>query len=1185
MKLSGMKIASRLALGFGIIIILMLTGYFTSFSGLDRLRQHTSDLYYHPYTVSTTVRDVEIEILNIRNMILALQVKNLNVSADSTRRAVDSIANLIYLGFETIDRQFLGDKNEVRLALRHFTHWKTIRDEIFDAAEKQDFEKTASLINIKQQSVLGELTDQMSKVSKFASGKAKEFFEGADSYSSSYITILYIIVAAIIALALLIFTVLVNSIRKPLAVFNDGITRIESGDYDYNINLPGKDEISVLAIAFNRMTDSVSRLIKETKYQDWLKSGQNNLNEQIRGEMDIPMLSEKVIVFICEYLKANVGAFYILNKDKEALELSGSYSFLRRKHLNDVIKIKEGIAGQCAYSRKPIQVSSLPDDYFLIASSTGETTPKNVLVFPVLNGEECIAVIELASLRIFSDKDLELLHSVNQIIASSLTSAYDRVALSELLARTQMQAEELEVQQEELRTTNEELTERTEKLKLSEERLKNQQEELEVTNEELQEKNESLQRQKSELEDTRKEIEKKVEQLAIASKYKSEFLANMSHELRTPLNSLLILSRILMENKNGNLSSEETESASVIHKSGTDLLNLINEILDLSKIESGRVDVRNEEINIRELGSELIRNFRHMAEEKKLSFEVIINESIPQFIKSDRQKVEQILKNLISNAVKFTKKGSVTVEMGFEKYSLGKNEHGRKKHELIAISVKDTGIGIPPEKQLIIFEAFQQADGSTSREFGGTGLGLSISRELSRVLGGEILLNSTPGEGSVFTLLLPVKPAEKTAPKAEPVKTEAAVQVKKTIPAAAPDDDRNDINQADKVVVIIEDDPVFAKVLLGECHSKNLKAVTAPNGEEGLHLVNTIKPAAILLDLGLPGMSGWDVLDNLKENPATRHIPVHIITGEDKSIEAFRKGAVGFLTKPVSVEDINSVLSELTQYDGTTTRNLLVIEDDKGLQKGIRKLIEYSDINIDTAMTGEEAIEKLRNNSYGCVILDLGLPDMSGFELLERLEKAAVNVPPIVVYTGKDLSKEEEARLREYAESIIIKGVRSEERLIDEVSLFLHRVVSELPEKQRKMILNLHESDSIFKDKKILIADDDMRNVFALSRYLGEKGIKLLKAEDGRKALELLEKEPDVDLVLMDIMMPVMDGWEAIKKIREQPAFSRLPIIAVTAKAMKKDYEKCIEVGASDYLPKPIDLHRLFSMLRVWLYR
>lgn len=471
MKLSGMKIATRLALGFGIIIILMLTGYFTAFSGLDRLRQHTSDMYYHPYTVSTAVREVEIEIFKIRNLMQALQMKNLNVSHDSTRSAVDSISNLIYLEFETIDRQFLGDKNEVKLALRHFTHWKTIRDEIFDAAESQDFEKIVSLINLKEKPLLTELTRQMLKVSKFASGKALEFFEGADSYSSSYITTLYIMVAAIIALALLIFTVLVNSIRKPLAVFNDGITRIESGDYDYNINLPGEDEISGLAVSFNRMTDSVSRLIKETKYQDWLKSGQNNLNDQIRGEVDIPLLSEKVIVFVCEYLKANVGAFYILNRDKEALELSGSYSFLRRKHLNDVIKIKEGIAGQCAYSRKPIQVSSLPDDYFLIASSTGETRPKNVLVFPVLNGEECIAVIELASLNIFGERELELLHSVNQIIASSLTSAYDRAALSELLARTQMQAEELEVQQEELRTTNEELTERTEKLKLSEEKL------------------------------------------------------------------------------------------------------------------------------------------------------------------------------------------------------------------------------------------------------------------------------------------------------------------------------------------------------------------------------------------------------------------------------------------------------------------------------------------------------------------------------------------------------------------------------------------------------------------------------------------------------------------------------------------------------------------------------------------
>lgn len=870
--------------------------------------------------------------------------------------------------------------------------------------------------------------------------------------------------------------------------------------------------------------------------------------------------------------------------------MKASYAYQIRKNLSNEFKTGEGLIGQAALEKHSIVLTNVPDDYIRVKSGLGEKPPKNIIVTPIIFNDNVTGILELGSFEELNELQMTFLEEVSNGISIALNSAQTRTQLAISLEKTQQQTKELQRQQEELQVANEELEEQTQMLQKSEEKLKAQQEELQVSNEELEETNESLKRQKNEIERTRKDIEIKAEELAIASKYKSEFLANMSHELRTPLNSLLILAKLLVDNREGTLTEGQVESAEVIYKSGNELLSLINEILDLAKIEAGRMDIHPIKIAIRDLTDNINSYFKPLIDEKGLSLTLKIDKKAPEFIVSDRQRAEQIIKNLMSNAIKFTKKGGITVEFTVPAKEVNLSKSSLTTENSLAIVIKDTGVGIAPDKHKIIFEAFQQAEGGTTREYGGTGLGLSISRELATLLGGEIQLESEKGKGSVFTLYLPliletdkkiVQYAKKDSEAlSKKLKEGRVLTVQEKIP-----DDRNTIKDGDKTILIIEDDHNFAKPLLNQCREKGFKGIVALTGEDGLQLADKFVPAAIILDLYLPGIDGWSVLDALKDNQNTRHIPIHIMSVDDYTIEAFKKGAVGYLTKPINKEDLDSALNTLEEFSSKRIKELLLVEDDKNLRNSIVRLIGNGDVKTTAVTNGAEAIEELKSNKYDCMILDLGLPDITGFELLKDLEKNNIVIPPVIVYTGRELTRDEEFELRNYAESIIIKGVKSEERLLDETSLFLHRMVEKLPEKKRKMILNLHDSDSMFKNKKLLIVDDDMRNVFALSRLLGERGIHLLKAENGLKAIEILKKEPDIDLVLMDIMMPDMDGYETIRRIRAQEDFYKLPIIALTAKAMKKDFEQCIAVGASDYLSKPVDVGRLFSMLRVWLYR
>ncbi|MGB7154864.1 MAG: response regulator, partial [Candidatus Acidiferrales bacterium] len=710
----------------------------------------------------------------------------------------------------------------------------------------------------------------------------------------------------------------------------------------------------------------------------------------------------------------------------------------------------------------------------------------------------------------------------------------------------------------------------------------------------LAEQNVEVERKNQEIDQARRAVEEKAKELALTSKYKSEFLANMSHELRTPLNSILVLGQQLSDNHDGNLTPKQVEFSRTIHGAGTDLLNLISDILDLSKIESGTVSVEAEEVFFASLLDMVARPFRHEAENRRLSFEVQTDPELTRGLVTDSKRLQQVLKNLLSNAFKFTERGGVRLSVSVSESGWSETHPVLAGAEsVIAFEVADTGIGIPSEKQRIIFEAFQQADAGTSRKYGGTGLGLAISRELASLLGGEIQLRSTPGTGSTFTLYLPqtyvgpstgVSLVDRNASSASPLQISTAVGSEcstEQIP-----DDRENLKQDDAILLIVEDDPHFARVLCDLSHDKGFKVLVATRGSEALALAREFHPTAVSLDIFLPDMLGWTVLNHLKQDPATRHIPVQILTLDEDRHHGLSRGAFAFVTKPATPEALEIAFAHIKEYAMPRRKQLLIVEDNPAEQLSIRELLDYDDIGVSIASTGTEALAAITEHPFDCVVLDLRLPDMSGFDLLERFrDTPSLSDLPVVVFTGKDLSPEEDARLRMLARSVVVKGVESPERLLDETALFLHRVVADLPPEKQKMLDRLHHSDDALVGKKVLVVDDDMRNIFALSSVLERRGMTVLTAGTGREAITTLESTPDVAIALMDIMMPEMDGYETMQVIRQNPSFRRLPIVALTAKAMKGDREKCLEAGASEYLAKPVNTEQLLSALRIWLHR
>jgi CheY-like chemotaxis protein/signal transduction histidine kinase len=930
--------------------------------------------------------------------------------------------------------------------------------------------------------------------------------------------------------------------------------------------------------------------------QEWLQSGQTQLSKKMGGDQQLPELGENVLRFLSEYLDAHAGAFYI--EDGSSFRRFATYAVPAPGNIPERIEPGDGLLGQAVKDRRTFLARDVPQGYLTIGSSLGRSRPRHLLIAPAKVDGVVNAVLELGLIHPVYESDVELLDWVSESIGVAIRSAKYRTRQQELLEETQRQSEELQTQSEELRVSNEELAEQGRALKESQARLELQQTELEQTNSQLEEQTQFLEAQKDDLSRTKIALEKQARELEQASRYKSDFLANMSHELRTPLNSSLILAKLLADNREGNLTAEQVKYAQSIQSSGNDLLSLINDILDLSKVEAGRVEVKPEPTPLSRLFENLRRTFQPLAMQKALDLRLEIAPGTPESVVTDPQRLEQVLKNLLSNALKFTEQGHVAVQAG-------RHSDGR-----LALAVVDTGIGIPAHQQQAIFEPFRQADGTTNRRYGGTGLGLSISRELVRLLGGELHLTSEVGRGSTFTVLVPeVYDVMLVPPRApdsggEPPRLPEKPRIATAAPAEAArgagrttpqvrrvEDDRERLTGDSRVILVVEDDESFARILYDLAHELGFQCLIVTTAEEALAIAPQYLPSGVVLDIGLPDHSGLSVLDRLKCDSRTRHIPIHVVSVHDYTQTALALGAVGYMLKPVKREQLVQAFRRLETQLTQKMRRVLIVEDDPVQLDSLRRLLGSREVETVAAGSAAACLDVLRTTTVDCMVLDLNLPDASGFSLLQTLSREdRYSFPPVIVYTGRDLTSEEEHQLRKYSKSIIIKGAKSPERLLDEVTLFLHQVVAELPAQQQKMIEKARSRDAVLEGRRILIAEDDVRNIFALTSILEPRGVHVKISRNGREALEALtqaQQDPaqKVDLVLMDIMMPEMDGLTAIREIRRQPGGKQLPIIALTAKAMPSDQEQCLAAGANDYMAKPLDVEKLLSLVRVWMPR
>ena len=952
-------------------------------------------------------------------------------------------------------------------------------------------------------------------------------------------------------------------------------TAVTKGDLTRSIQVDAKGEVSELKDNINTMISSLRETTDSNREQDWLKSNLARFTSMLQGQRELSTVGQMLLSELAPLVHAHQGTVYHLSGVEEnngRMALMSSYAQTGSVQLAATVALGEGLVGQCALEKCRILLTNAPPDFVTIESSQGRASFVSVVVLPVLFENQTKAVIELASLHPFTVVNLNFLDQLALSIGAVFNTIEATMRTEGLLTQSQQLTAELQSRQSELQQTNEELGTKA--------RL-------------LAEQNEEVERKNTEVEQARCALEEKASELALTSKCKSEFLANMSHELRTPLNSILILSQQLAENSPGNLSDKQVEFSRNINSSGSDLLHLINDILDLSKIESGTVTVEVEEITFSGLRDNIDRNFRHVAEAKNLPCHIRFANDLPRAMDSDPKRLQQILKNLLSNAVKFTAKGQIEVRVGLATRGWTADHPVlRQAQSVVSFAVEDSGIGVAPEKQRLIFEAFQQADAGTSRKYGGTGLGLAISRELALLLGGEIKLTSVYGEGSVFTLYLPLHhtgPEGAVVAKGLDSTVRESTRTVKVLPVIREEhiaDDRDDIAEGDLALLVIEDDPHYARILLGLARDKGFKGIVASKGANGLALARQYRPAAISLDIFLPDMIGWTVLNELKLDPDTRHIPVQIVTLEEERHHGLAHGAFSYLIKEATTAGVEAAFERIRQFTTPRIKRLLVVEDNGIKREAVVELLGYEDIETVAVGSGGEALVEMRAKAFDCVVLDLRLPDMTGFELLEKLQaEPALASVPVVVFTDKDLSRDEKARLHLMARSIVLKDVQSPERLLDETALFLHRVVTALPKPKQAMLKRLHNSIEVLKGRKVLVVDDDARNIFALTSVLENHEVDVISATNGRHAIDIIEKTPGLSMVLMDIMMPEMDGYETMREIRQRPQFRTLPILALTAKAMKGDREKCLDAGASDYIAKPVNTDQLLSLMRVWLFR
>ncbi len=1219
---------AKLLLGFGILLVILFTLAGIGINRLTSTDNSIKEIYENRYAkvkISMQMRKETYELAQaLGNLLLATDeaangstIERMNTLGDSIKKKLEAIDKL---PLDAAERS-LVDNLQVRTDA-----FLVYADQIIQMYKEGKKQQAIQLRNGEGTKLRDDMMQSMADLNQLQeqfmdSEVNSTLVQNKQTFSmTGILTLLGLIMGAGIMYWI------VHSMSKGVGILSTMITSFSGskwGENSFRIPVVSNDEFGQVARMFNRLADDLEQsAIKERELNKinedmlWLQTEADKLYRELQESDKVEELADGFISQLARVLDAYSGAFYVVQTDvmkEKKMELAGSYASGQDQPLR-MLALGEGLVGQAAKDGRAIKIAQHAGDYGVIRSAFGGMEPMSVTVQPVRYEDEVIAVFELVGFKEYSELELKLVEEAAERVGVLLNLLQGRLKIEELLRihqaltdELQTQSEELLSQQDELKASNERLEEQTKALQASEELLQRQQEELEQTNDALMRKSAELEEQVTATEEVNRQVElvnqsleEQALELALASRYKTEFLANMSHELRTPLNSLLILSQLLKENKDRNLSDKQVEYAETIYSSGCDLLKLIDDVLDLAKVESGRMDVQAEQVMIHDIVDSIDKTFRPLARTKGLDFDIRISEGVPDRIETDYGRLQQILKNLLSNALKFTPKGSVEVTIRRHE------DQAKEKGLLLAFEVQDTGIGIPADKQELIFEAFQQADGTTSRKYGGTGLGLSISRQFAALLGGTIELDSEEGKGSCFTLYIPVEQQDhalsEAASASEMLRKPPAypsIQQKEAAAAYAYPgsgklvnspllgsltDDRDAIEPGDRVLLIIEDDVQFATILLEMARSRGFKTIVALQGDTGLHLARKHTPDAILLDIQLPVIDGWSVLVQLKGDSATRHIPVHVISVVDEIQQGLSMGAIAWLRKPSGKEQLEEAFAHIQTFLNSDLRKLLILQSPETNHNALIELISHDDVSITAISDENEAIKRLQAQPYDCMVIDYGHSDLALYEFLDRIKAdEALRRIPIILYTGKTLDKRDQMRLKKYAESIIIKDVKSPERLLDETSLFLHRIETRLPEEKQQVLQKLHSIEAVFSGKKVLLVDDDIRNVFALSNLLEGLDMEVAFAETGKQALAQLEREPDFDLVLMDIMMPEMDGYEAMRTIRADERFDRLPIIALTAKAMKDDREKCIQAGASDYITKPIHTEQLLSLMRVWL--
>ncbi|SHL06176.1 response regulator [Chryseobacterium polytrichastri] len=1197
------KIIRNLQFGVSLSLLILIASSIASYVSIQRQTQHRESLSQSRRSI-TAAKDVLIALLDAETGNRGYQLTGKENFLEPYNRSLNEFPKAIARA-KALD---LKDKNQLQ---RLNSLQQNVNSNISNLKHFVENRKKG-IVMTQQQVLMSKIYMDKCRllVRDFVQyEEAQLAIKNKDLNRSSNTTVLFIIFSALAAIVVTIFFYIklrADLIRRDklekqlkakdleisrrVSAIQQVANRVANGDYSQKANDNSEDDLGDLVDSLNNMTDSLKKSFDKINKSDWRQKGLAILNESLVGNKSVKEVANKSLAQLIEYGNCINGSLYLF--DEGILKLNSVFGL--EGNMKKTFELGEGMVGQTFVSEKMQVYNNLHEDDFTVTFASSKIKIYGILLLPIVADGNTIGVLELGSTTNFEEERIDYFAECSRNIGIALSAGKSREKEQQLLEETQAQSEELQVQHSELENLNTELEAQTQKLQASEEELKVQQEELMQANAELEERSRLLEDKNHLIAERNNEIQKKVEELALSTKYKSEFLANMSHELRTPLNSILLLSRLMAENPDENLNEDQVESAKVIQSSGSSLLTLIDEILDLAKIESGKMTLEYENVVIEEVVQDLKNLFKPILKEKGIEFTVEIENNVEKSIETDRLRVDQVMRNLLSNAAKFTTKGSIHLNI----------KKDPKNNDFIILSVKDTGIGIAEDKQKIIFEAFQQADGSTRRKFGGTGLGLSISREIARLLGGELMLTSKVNEGSEFSLIIPIKAIT------EAVQPETDQQLMETIredveeiqqileddelsytlpvntleiPENVPDD-RDTISKDDKVILIVEDDINFAKALLKYARLQKYKGVVAVRGDHALSTALQYHPEAILLDVQLPVKDGWQVMDELKSNPQTKHIPVHMMSVLHVKKESLMKGAIDFINKPMALDQMTDVFKKIEEALQKSPQKVLIVEENEKHASALSYYLSNFNISLSVENNVEDCVKALTEGNSDCVILDIGASKGNQYQIIESIKSyEGLENLPIIIFTGHNLTQSEELKIKQYADSIVVKTAHSYQRILDEVGLFLHLVEEKNNSEtiKNKVLGSLTE---VLKGKKILITDDDVRNIFSLTKALEKYKVEVVLAMDGKQALEKMKENPDIDVVLMDMMMPEMDGYETIKEIRKMPSFMRLPIIAITAKSMIGDREKCIAAGASDYISKPVDIDQLLSLLRVWLY-